>query len=447
MQLSRGIKLYVITISILLAGACNAFAQDDKEEMGEVTIEVKPGNKNAIFKDNENVDYKLKIKSTYQTAQDGKLTYNILTDDFTKISTNSIPVHLTKNSAETYSVNIPKKAAGFYRVHFILNTTTYDDTVKKVFGVSPEKIVTQLHRPADFDAFWKGSLDTLKQIAPNYKVIFRKDLSTKAKKVYLVEMRSYENVLIRGWLVIPTYNAKSLPVHYRLPGYVVALKPNMDNDDFIAFDLNVRGNGNARDEIAVGTETYCLINIENRNKYIYRGIYMDCIRGLDFLMSHKSLGIDTSRIYIEAGSQGAALGIATAGLDKRVTVLTIQVPLYADIRDSWHISSFYNEQVFPFKQFRNYNRSHPDFTWDKFFKLFDYFDPQNFAPNIKCPVLMGVGLLDQFCPPRCSLAMYNHLGTKPGEKEWVSVPNSTHEVNFDYFTFQNNWLREKFRIP
>jgi cephalosporin-C deacetylase len=228
---------------------------------------------------------------------------------------------------------------------------------------------------------------------------------------------------------------------------VVELKPNMDNDDFITFDINVRGNGNSKDVININTDNYAITDIEDKNKYIYRGVYMDCLRGLDFIYSHSNLGIDTSKIFVEGGSQGGSLGIVTAALDKRVKVLTVQVPLYADIHDDYLVSETNKEQVFPFKVFRRYLKQHPSFTWDKFFGTFDYYDPQNFAPMVKCPVLLGIGLLDQFCPPRCSMSMFNHLGTKASEKEFVCVPNSTHEVNFNYFMFQNNWLREKLRIP
>jgi cephalosporin-C deacetylase len=139
------------------------------------------------------------------------------------------------------------------------------------------------------------------------------------------------------------------------------------------------------------------------------------------------------------------LALITAALDKRVKLLTMQVPLYADIHDNLNISASYDKQVFPFKVFRRYNDIHPGFTWDKFFSTFDYYDPQNFASMVKCPVLMGIGLLDQFCPPRCSMALFNHIGSN--SKEYVCVANSTHEVNLDYFMFQNLWLREKFRIP
>jgi cephalosporin-C deacetylase len=107
-----------------------------------VFIEVKPGTKNALFKGGDDIEFKLKVKSTYKDNQDGKLTYNVLSDDFRQLSTNSMPVHLIKNSSETYSVLLPKRIPGFYRVHFMFNLTTYDDTVKRVFGIEPEKIKT-----------------------------------------------------------------------------------------------------------------------------------------------------------------------------------------------------------------------------------------------------------------------------------------------------------------
>lgn len=445
----KGYKSYLILLSsvfLLLSGysvKAMRMAKDSTEEE-QILFEVNAKNKNGIFSDDNTVGYKVKLKSTYKETQEGTLTYDVLTDDGKFLSTNKFPIKLKYHADEDYNLIIPKKSAGFYRLIVKINTTSNDDTLKRVFGVSPEKISSKLHIPTDFNEFWKSSLDSLKKIPPQYNIIERKDLSTKEKKVYLVEMRSYGNVLIRGWLVIPTFG-KKFPVHYREPGYGVSMKPNMDNDDFIAFDLNVRGSGNSQDQIKLNTEIYSTTGIEDRDTYIYRGACMDCFRGLDFLCSHANLGIDVNRIYIEAGSQGGMFGIITAAFDKRVRALTIETPLYCDIRDANLVSASYEEQVFPFKMFRRYKESHPGYTWEDFYKVFDYYDPQNFAPMVKCPFLMGIGLLDQVCPPRCSMAMYSHLGS--ANKEYIAVANTTHEVNFDYFIFQNHWLREQLRVP
>ncbi|WP_161964446.1 acetylxylan esterase [Mucilaginibacter endophyticus] len=430
--------------TLLLLSSTNVFAQDKDDSDGEMFIEAKPRNKNGIFKGNDEISYKLNIKSTYKDKQEGKFKYVITTDEGKPVFKDSSDFSIGAGSSKSLNVKVNAKNPGFYHIDFMFNLSAYDDTVRKVFGLNPESITSQLHKPADFDSFWLQTRQQLADVKPQYKVLERRDLSTKYKKVYLVEMKSYDNLLIRGWLVIPT-DGRKFPVHYRVPGYVVELKPNMDNDDYIAFDINVRGNGNSKDVVHINTDNYNVTNIEDKNKYIYRGVYMDCLRGLDFLYSHSNLGIDTSKIYVEGGSQGGALAVVTAALDKRVKVLTMQVPLFADIRDNYNISASYKEQVVPFKMFRRYKASRAEFTWDKFFENFDYYDPQNFAPMVKCPVLMGIGLLDQFCPPRCSMSLYNHLGTT--NKEWVSVPNSTHEVDLNYFMFQNLWIREKFRIP
>lgn len=422
--------------------AKKAAAQKEAEE--EFFIDVDASKKSTVYQDDDNVNYKIKLRSQYKSLQEGKLTYEVLTDDNKPILSKQLDVKMKLHQTENLNITIPKQTAGFYKLNVMINLTDYDDTVRKVFGVSPEKLNSTMHRPADFDEFWKGTLAELKKVAPEYKVIPRPDKSNKDKKVYLVEMRSYGNVLIRGWMVVPTFGHR-FPVHYRVPGYGVPMNPNMDADDFIAFDIDVRGNGLSRDDIKLNTDIYSTMGIEDRDRYIYRGTIMDCVRGLDFLHSHYDLGVDTNRIYIEGGSQGGALGIATAALDKRVRALTIQVPLYSDIRDTYDISATYKEQVFPFRMFRIYHDTHPGYTWDMFYKVFDYYDPQNFAPLVKCPVLMGIGLLDLYCPPRSSMSMYNHLGAS--KKEYITVANSTHEVNFNYYMFQNNWLREQLRIP
>lgn len=434
----------IFALTVLLGSLAGVKAQEQTEETGDVILKATPYSKNALFTSSEEVRYRIQLHNNTKQLQNGRMLYQVTTDDGKKVTGDSVRISLREGADKDIIVNLRKRNTGFYRINFIVKLPEYDDTVRRVFGVNPEKVISQLHKPKDFDAFWKESKVQLAQVPPDYRVLERKDLSTQYKKVYSVEMRSYGDLIIRGWLVVPTDGSK-FPVHYRVPGYVVSLQPNMDNDDFIAFDINVRGNGNSKDVINIGTDNYSVVNIENKEKYIYRGVYMDCLRGLDFLYSHSNLGIDTSKIFVEGGSQGGSLALITAALDKRVKLLTMQVPLYADIHDNFAISASYEQQVFPFKVFRKYQSQHAGFSWEKFYNTFDYYDPQNFAPMVKCPVLMGIGLLDQFCPPRCSMALYNHISST--NKEFVCVPNSTHEVNFNYFMFQNLWLREKFRIP
>jgi len=52
-----------------------------------------------------------------------------------------------------------------------------------------------------------------------------------------------------------------------------------------------------------------------------------------------------------------------------------------------------------------------------------YYDVVNFASRVKCPVLIGVGLIDTVCPPSGVYAAYNQL---QGPKEIVVLPFGEH---------------------
>lgn len=49
----------------------------------------------------------------------------------------------------------------------------------------------------------------------------------------------------------------------------------------------------------------------------------------------------------------------------------------------------------------------------------------NFAPDINCPILMSVGLVDIICPPSTIFATFNHISSK--EKEPAIYHGMEHE--------------------
>ena len=53
-----------------------------------------------------------------------------------------------------------------------------------------------------------------------------------------------------------------------------------------------------------------------------------------------------------------------------------------------------------------------------------YFDVANFASRIKCPVLVGLGLIDETCPPAGVLAAINQIKSPT---EVVILPISGHQ--------------------
>src|SRR6185437_15270229 len=170
-----------ITILFLSAFTATVAAQQKTEQIedtGDIILKPSPKNKDALFKNKEKIQYTLQILNNTNKKQYGKLSYLITTDDGKKIRKDSVRFVLGAKSDKEIEVNLLPKPAGFYRLNFIVNTPDYDDTIRKVFGVAPENIRSQLHKPADFDAFWKQTRDQLKKVAPKYKINECKDLST-----------------------------------------------------------------------------------------------------------------------------------------------------------------------------------------------------------------------------------------------------------------------------
>jgi cephalosporin-C deacetylase-like acetyl esterase len=70
-----------------------------------------------------------------------------------------------------------------------------------------------------------------------------------------------------------------------------------------------------------------------------------------------------------------------------------------------------------------------------------YYDVANFTPNIKCPVLVGLGLIDQVCPPAGVFAAVNQIKSP---KEIVILPKSGHQNEHgsqeEYYRRSGVWL-------
>jgi cephalosporin-C deacetylase len=98
---------------------------------------------------------------------------------------------------------------GFYKINFMINVSDYDDTTKRVFGIKPKEIRSNHPRPKDFDSFWQTAKDELATVAPNYKITEKPELEKTHRQVYLFEMKSLDDITVRGWLTIPKGSSKN----------------------------------------------------------------------------------------------------------------------------------------------------------------------------------------------------------------------------------------------
>lgn len=403
---------------------------------GEVSTEVKIHDSDGIF--SRTASFTFSVKNTLENEQSGTVSYQVTTEKGEKVTSKIVKVKIGRNSSESYDFSIPNLQTGFYKINFMINVSEYDDTTKCAFGIRPKEIQTSYSRPADFDEFWQKTKDELAKVKPDFKITPLPKMNTGNRDVYEIQMRSLGNYLIKGYMTVPKTKNKNhkFSVLLGLPGYQVDLSPIVGLDpDLAIITLNTRGQGTSRGEIDTRRDEFLTYRIENKEKYVMRGVIMDCVRCIDFIYSQPNLRHDN--ILASGGSMGGYLAIALAGVDSRVNLSSAQNPILCDIR------GLVGEVDWPITSLKKYAATQPGLTMDKILKNLDYFDGRNFAVNVKCPFLMGIGLLDPFAPPNNEFATYNLV---PGRKRIMVFKDLSHEISPKYKELEGRWMRDAFAL-
>jgi cephalosporin-C deacetylase len=377
------------------------------------------------------------LKSEFRKKYRGALTLKITTDFGEEFASKYQEVAVKMKSTGHFIFRIRDLRPGFYRATLSLESKMGNKKHSFNFGYEPEKIVSPADPQPDFAEFWQRAKAELATVDPQFRMLRVDSLCTDKKNVYLVEMRSLGNALIRGWYQVPV-KPGTYPAIMQVPGYSSIMVPSYVNygDDIIGFGLNIRGHGNSTDDVNPGFPGYILTNLHDKEKYIYRGAYMDCVRGIDFLYSRPE--IDKSRIAVEGASQGGALTFATAALNNdRIAVCAPQVPFLSDFRDYFRVATW------PGNEFVELVENQKKLTWDQVFYTLSYFDIKNLAHMIKTPMIMGVGLIDDVCPPHINFAAYNLV---TAEKKYIVYPKAGHGLPEDFYRAKMEWIRTKFGL-
>ena len=405
----------------------------------EELITIKPvfDRNDRLFLNQGEIKIPIQIISQFKNKLSGTLTLKAISDFGENIVSRKMDVLLQPRKIQQPVLNLGNIDPGFYSIYVYFESQTDNKKIRFNIGVRPEEIVSPRDPPADFENYWQRARKELAAVDPQFRLLRQDSLCSPTREVFIVEMRSLGNILIRGWYIRPVKPGK-YPAILHVQGYSSFMIPEWmyPGDDMVAFGLNIRGHGFSQDDINPGFPGYLLHFLNDKELYIYRGAYMDCIRAVDFLFSREE--VDKTRIAVEGGSQGGALSFATAALDnERIAVCVPQVPFLSDFKDYFKVATW------PASEYIEYMNRHPEVPPDKVFETLSYIDIKNLASWIKAPVLMAVGLMDDVCPPHINFAAYNQLKVP---KEYIVYPESGHGLPAEFNAVKYEWIKKQFKM-
>jgi cephalosporin-C deacetylase len=280
-------------------------------------------------------------------------------------------------------------------------------------------IPVALPEPKDFDAFWKAKLAELAKVPVDAR-LEPVESEVAGVKLWKITMGNIHGTSIHGYVARPDGEAPCpalLQVQY---AGVYPLEKHWSLDrakegwlvlNIIAHDLPVDQPKEFYAQQADGPlKNYASIGADDRETSYFLRMYLSCYRAADYLAKRPDWNHKT--LLVEGGSQGGLQTVVTAGLHPAVTVITANVPAGCDMDGA----ALHREPGWP------------HWVWggpamQKLVTASAYYDVVNFAKRVKCPALIGMGLVDTTCPPAGVFAMINQL-TAP--KRLVIMPLAGH---------------------
>lgn len=282
--------------------------------------------------------------------------------------------------------------------------------------------------PDDFKIFWNKQISDMRKTPIQYTKEYLPQNSSDEFDCYRIKLNTVGTSFIYANLFIPKHKVNSAdkctyPVVLCPPGAgIKTIREPMRHkyyaeNGMIRMEMEIHGLLPETEESVFKTMAhdfdYITFNIQDKDKYYMKNVYLACIRAMDFLCSLPEW--DGKNAIVQGGSQGGALSIITGALHEKVTQSIVNYPALSDM-------AAYREEGrtggWPHLQ----KKKHIVLT-DEVTNTLQYYDVVNFARTIACPVYMTWGYNDNSCPPTTSYAVWNSINAP---KECLLTPINEH---------------------
>lgn len=291
-------------------------------------------------------------------------------------------------------------------------------------GFEPERIVAGGDAPADFDEFWAKGVKTLEESVPlDPRIVRVPERSTGKFDFYRISFATFAGARVYGFLSIPkvagptnrvpvsvevasagqgswTIDMQGLDDRIRMYFTVHSFDPPATVEEVAG--LHRKLETDLTREFGVGYYAHAGLSKSPESYYFYK-VVLGINRAIDWLWRRPE--VDRRHFGYEGGSQGGGFGWMLCGLNAHFTSMVLRVPALSDQRGSLVGRS----GAWPYAV-EGYAKNEKD--RDAVLRSIAYFDGASFAPRIKIPARVTVGLTDNICPPNAVHATFNRLGSE-----------------------------------
>jgi len=281
------------------------------------------------------------------------------------------------------------------------------------------------NRLKDFDKFWEETLKKSNQ-QPLNSSCKKIDYIVNEVNTYKINYSGFDGANICGFYLTPK-SKNQFPVIIDYHGYSGNKGTIFNHLSWVllgyavlAIDIRGQSGESIDNKFYPGPSWigYMTKGIFNKYDYYYRGVYVDCIRALDFLSEREEADID--RLCLCGISQGGGLSLAVSALDSRPKMVISEVPYLCHFKRSVEWAE--EAKNITYLEIANLIREYPEKEEDMFNTL-SYFDNLNLCEKINCKVIITCAMRDTVCPPSSVYAVYNRIKS---EKYIENMPHMIH---------------------